>query len=358
MRVIRRGLLAAILLTPLVFAASVASTPASRADSSCNNAGASTGGGEIQTFVCLAIDSAPAKPEPLSTAGGDDGPPLVCWLEPQYTPAGLQSLITTDAGLSESQVGEGGYLYNRWKINYGTDITPAYRGGEDGWWWGVGCDTSNLNAYTYEEQLWSEVGLDVFHPWEWVAAEKPPANAPAGDTATPSLLAEYAREAATLDQPSGQMSPTYANGASTQTVGLPTYFWGQIGDGAAPVAQHTITASVQWLSSTVTAVPETVTITTTGATKGPSTITCPVTGGTFGTDNTDIPSDCSFTYTEPSTDITVTMVTNWQVTWPGADGVAGWTKDANSQTVTFGGITVQEVQTINNGGSAAASPTS
>jgi hypothetical protein len=97
-----------------------------------------------------------------------------------------------------------------------------------------------------------------------------------------------------------------------------------------------------------------VTITTTGATTGDSTITCPVTGGTFGTadpDNTTVDSDCSFTYTEPSNDVTVTMTTNWTVDWVEADGAAGWPKDAQSQPETFGGISVQEVQTINNGSS-------
>jgi len=348
MHVIRRGLLALILVTPLALAASVASAPSSQADSGCNGAGASVGGDNVQTFVCLTIDAAPAKPQPLTNGSGQ---PLVCWLEPEYTPEQLDKLITYDASLPESVVGEGGQLYATWQTNYGTDITPPYRDGEDGWWWGVGCDTSNLNAYTYMEQLWSEVGLDVYHPWEWVPTENIPAG-PDDQVTTPSMLALYAREAATLDEPTGVMSPAYSGGTSTQTVGLPTYFWGTIGPANAPVAQHTITATVQWLSSTVTATPESVTITTTGTTKGSSTITCPVTAGTFGTpdpDNENVDSDCSFTYSEPSNGVTVSMYTTWQITWPGAGGVAGWTETQNSATVDFPGITVQEVQTINNG---------
>ena len=354
MHVIRRGLLALILMAPLVLAASVTSAPTSRAYSSCNGSGASAGGNAIGTFVCLTIDAAPAEPQPLTVPGG--GQPLVCWLEPQYTPAQLQTLITNDANQSESTVGEGVELYAKWKQNYG-GLTPPYRTGQDGWWWGVGCDPNNLNAYTYEEQLWSEVGLGVFTPWEWVPNETIP-QGPDDQVTTPAMLALYAKEAATLDAPDGQMSPAYSGGVSTQTVGLPTYFWGQIGDGAAPVAQHQIVASVQWLTSTVTAVPETVTITTTGTTQGPSTITCPVTDGTFGTpdpDNATLKDDsCSFTYTEPSKDITVTMTTNWVVNWLQADGAAGWPADEDSQPQTFGGITVQEIQTINNGSSPTA----
>ncbi len=102
------------------------------------------------------------------------------------------------------------------------------------------------------------------------------------------------------------------------------------------------------------------TITTTGATKGPSTIDCPVTGGTFGTaytDNTTISSDCSFIYNEPSTGITITMTTNWTVSWLEAPaGDNAWPKQAQSAPQTFNGITVQEVQTINNG--SAPTPTS
>ena len=346
MHVIRRGLLALVLMAPLVLTASVTSAPASSA-AACNGSGANVGGNVIGTFVCLTIDAAPAKAAPLKTSSGA---PLVCWLEPQYTPAQLKTLIEYDASLPESVVGEGGVLYGDWKTYY-SHLTPGYKVGEKGWWWGVGCDDSNVNASTYEEQLWSDVGLDVYHPWEWVPARNIP-PAPPGQVTTAPMLAEYAKEAATLDEPSGVMSPMYTNGGSTQTVGLPTYFWGQIGNGNAPVTQHTIIAQVQWLKSTVVATPVSVTITTSGATKGPSTITCPVTAGKFGTpdpDNTTIDSDCSFTYTEPSNGVTVTMTTNWKVDWLQANGAAGWPADETSQTVTFGGIKVQEVQTINNG---------
>ena len=359
MHVIRRGLLVLILVAPLVFAASVVSAPTSRADASCDSgSGANVGGNEIGTYVCLTIDATPVAPRPLQSSDG--GPPLVCWLEPQYTPAQLDAMITADSNLSESTVGEGVTLYGNWLTNYKIKTTPPYEDGQDGWWWGVGCDTSNLNAYTYMEQLWSEIpGLGVFTPWEWVPNENVPAGPP-DEVTTPAMLALYAEQAATLDKPDGQMSPEYTGGVSTQTVGLPTYFWGRIGDGANPVTQHTITASVQWLQSIVQATPVSVTITTTGATSGPSTITCPVTAGQFGTadpGNTSIPDDpCSFTYTRPSNDITVTMTTNWTIDWLEADGAAGWPAKAQSDPQTFGGINVQEIQTINNG--SAPTPTS
>jgi hypothetical protein len=251
-------------------------------------------------------------------------------------------------------------LYGNWETNYGVKTTPKFKDGQDGWWWGVGCDTSNLNAYTYMEQLWSEIpGLGVFTPWEWVPNENVPAGPPDAVT-TPAMLALYAQQAATLNAPDGQMSPEYNGGVSTQTVGLPTYFWGQIGNGANPVTQHTIVASVQWLNSTVVATPVSVTITTTGATSGPSTITCPVTAGQFGTpdpENVSLSGDtCSFDYIRPSNDVTVTMTTNWTLDWLEADGAAGWPAQAQSDPQTFGGINVQEIQTINNG--STATPTS
>ena len=135
MHVIRRGLLALTLMAPLVLAASVASAPTSSAASGCNGSGANVGQGEIGTFVCLTIDAAPATAAPLHTSSGA---PLVCWLEPQYTPAQLKKLIEYDANLPESVVGEGGQLYAAWKQNYG-GLTPPYDTGEKGWWWGVGC---------------------------------------------------------------------------------------------------------------------------------------------------------------------------------------------------------------------------
>ena len=353
MSVIRRGLLALILVAPMALAASVASTPSSHADASCNGAGASTGGAMIQTYVCLTLDTAPATAKPLSTGSSDGGPPLVCWLEPQYSPQGLQDLITTDANLPVSVVGEGGPLYAAWKTNYG-GLTPPYHNPGNGWWWGVGCDITNLNASTVEQQIWSEIpGMDVYHPWEWVPNQTAP-TAPADVVvANAGMLALYAREAAPLDEPSAQMSPKYTAGASTQTVGLPTYFWGQIGPTTAgPVAQHTIEATVQFLSSgVVTAIPETVTVTTTGTVKGDNPMKCPVTTGSFGTayaSGIAMPADCSFTYTQPSNDVTLTMVTNWKITWAGKDGYPGWTVDEDSIPVTLGGIKVQEVQTINN----------
>ena len=350
MSVIRRGLLALILLAPLSLAASVASAPSSDADASCGGSGASVGQGAVQTYVCLTIDHAPAKAQPLTDTS--TGQPLVCWLEPQYTPAQLDSLITYESGLPIGVVGsEGGQYYQILKKNYG-GLTPPYRDGQSGWWWGVGCDITNTNANTYMENLWAAVGLDVYHPWEWVPNENTPAGPP-NQVTTPAMLTLYAREAAPLDKPSGEMSPAYTGGTSTQTVGLPTYFWGQIGQGATPVTQHQITAVVQWLSSpTVTALPTSVTVTTTGAVKGSSSIDCPVANGLFGTPdpgNANITSDCSFTYTQPSNDVTITMVTNWTVSWPNAPGVAGGNVKQTSQTVTFGGIRVQEVQTINNG---------
>jgi hypothetical protein len=351
MSVIRRGLLALILVAPLAMAASVASAPSSRANASCSGPSATGGVGYVETAICLTIDAAPAKAQPLTDTS--TGQPLVCWLEPQYTPAQLKTLIEADMNLPVRSYGEGGPLYLAWQTNYRDNVKPSYHLGDNGWWWGVSCDISNPLASTYAAQLWSEIpGMDMYHPWEWEPTETI-APGPKNQVTTPAMLALYAKEAATLDKPTGEMSPAYSGGASTQTVGLPTYFWGTIGPANAPVVQHTITASVQWLSSTVTAVPTKVTITTTGTVaSGKSTIDCPVTNGHFGTpdtSNANITSDCSFTYTQPSNDITITMVTNWKISWTEANGATGWPATETSQTVTFGGIKVQEVQTINNG---------
>jgi hypothetical protein len=344
MHVIQRGLLALVLTAPMVVAASAASAPASQADTgpAClsPSSGANVAGNTVGTFVCLTVDSVPVPPQPLSTGADGNSPPLICWLEPQYQGAQLKYAIGQEPDPA---------LKTAWQTQFSA-TNPPYEVGQSGWWWGVGCDPTNLLAATYRQELWAEVGLSGLNPWEWEATGAAPAS---NQAITDAMLAEYAWQAATLDAPAGQMSPTYAGGVSTQTVGLPTYFWGQIGDGANPVAQHTIIASVGPLESELIAVPQSVTITTTGATTGNSTITCPVTGGEFGTadpDNTNVDSACSFTYTQPSTDVTVTMTTNWTVTWVEADGAPGWPKQAQSLPETFGGINVQEIQTLNNGG--------
>jgi hypothetical protein len=355
MHVIRRGLLALILTAPMVVAASAASAPASQADTGASclspSSGANVAGNTVGTFVCLTVDSNPVPPQPLSTGSDSDSPPLICWLEPQYQPAQLQNAISLEPDPA---------LKSAWQTQFGA-VNPPYEGGANGWWWGVGCDPTNLLAATYRQELWAEVGLSGLDPWEWEADDAAPDS---NQAITDAMLAEYAWEAATLDAPAGQMSPTYTGGVSTQTVGLPTYFWGQIGAAGEPaVAQHTIIATVGPLESELIAVPQSVTITTTGATTGNSTIPCQVTNGTFGTadpdDKTISGDSCSFTYTQPSNDVTVTMTTNWKVTWVDDPDGVGWSKPAQSLPETFGGINVQEIQTLNNGGSSStATPNS
>ena len=352
---IRRTLAVAALLTPLVFSLAVAD-PASRADSGCGGSGASSNGVNVSTFVCLYLNQAPVSAPTETTPAPGQAPPPVCWLEPQYTPAELQSYVTTEASLPESVVAEGAEMYGKWLTYYGTTVQPPFELGQSGWWWGVGCDSSNLNASTYAQQIWSEVGLGVFQPWEWEPTTATP-PAPAGVTVvTPSLLAEYARDAFSPLQPQTQTSP-----AATQTVGLTTYFAGT----TEATANVEATLPADDLTEDVIGTPETAniditTVTASGATVD-TTISCPVTAGTAGAngqstqstygatgaDGLPTTSSCSYTPTQPGTSsYTVTITWSWD--WLEADGAAGWPLTTLSPVEQVGPLNVQEVQTINN----------
>jgi hypothetical protein len=344
---IRRTLAVAALLTPLVYALSVAS-PTSQAANGCAGSGVSANGFDISTFVCLYLNNTPVQASQTTPAPGQ-APPPVCWLEPQYTPAGLKTYITTEAGLPESVVAEGAELYGKWLEHYGTTVQPPYELGQSGMWWGVGCDLSNLNASTYAAQIWSEVGLGVFQPWEWEPTTTTP-PAPAGVTViTPSVLAEYARDAFSPPQPQTQTSPV-----TTQTVGLTTYFAGTT-DTTQDVKA---TLPTDGLTEEVVGTPETAniditTVTASGATVD-TTISCPVTTGattaTYGAvdaDNLPTTSACSYTPTQPGTS-TYTVTITWSWNWLEADGAAGWPLTTLSPVEQVGPLNVQEVQAINN----------
>jgi hypothetical protein len=344
---IRRTLAVAALLTPLVYSLAVAS-PASQAITNCGSSGVSSNGLGISTFVCIYLNGTPVSPSQTTPAPGQAAPP-VCWLEPQYTPADLKTYVTTEAGLPESIVAEGAKMYGEWLQYYGTTVQPAYElplQGK-GMWWGVGCDSSNLNASTYAEQIWNEVGLGVFHPWEWELA--PPAPAAGVTVVSGALLAEYARDAFSPPQPKTETSPV-----ATQTVGLTTYF-----AGTTDTTQH-VKASLPnaGLTEDVVGTPEKAniditTVTASGATVD-TTVSCPVTTGaataTYGVvnaDNAPAASACSYTPTQPGTS-TYTVTITWSWNWLEADGAAGWPLTTLSPVEQVGPLNVQEVQAINN----------
>ena len=349
MSMIRRTLATVALLTPLVYALAVAE-PASEAGTGCNS-GASSNGMDISTFVCIYLNNTPVQPNPTTPAPGETAPP-VCWLEPQYRPAALQSYIVAESSLPVSVVAEGAEMYGKWLAHYGTAVQPPYEidpaNADNGWWWGVGCDPTNLNANTYAEQIWGEVGLSVFQPWEWEPTTTTPAVPDDVPVVTPSLLAEYARDAFAPTAPQTETSP-----AATQTVGLTTYFAGtthaQV-DVKASLPDYGPTEEV--IGTPTTATIHITTVTADGATVD-STIPCDVsadgTYGSLGADGkTPVASKCAYTPTQPGTS-SYTVTITWSWNWLEADGAAGWPLTTVSPVEQVGPLKVQEVQTINNG---------
>lgn len=347
MRMIRRFIGTMILITPLVFSASVAA-PSAFADSGCQSA--SVTGDQIATFVCLTVNGQPASPQPSSPINWT---PPVCWLEPRYTPAGLQAYVAYMMNQPVSIIAEGAAAVAAWNAYYG-GLTPAYNAGQAGWWWGVACNTTSQNiltADTYAQEIMASAGLTWQRPWEWVPTGNP---APAATfVATPELLADYAASAiGQLTLPKTGVSPT-----AIQTVNLPTYFAGAFAGKNGGKVTATASLPAFGMTSTVVASPELVTITTTGQTiSGTNTITCNVnSSGKFGVmSKAGVPqaSNCTFTYAQPGT-YTITMRATWSINWLEANGAAGWPVEdlvpAQGQPAALVAQgPIQEIQTVNN----------
>jgi enoyl reductase len=329
----RRVLALIALLPSLLLAGLYAATPA--AADQCESASADPT--SIVTAICLTGSGLGAGSLPVPVGWT----PPTCWLEPRYQPQPLDTLLTA---LNDSSIGavgsEGAQYYGELYNYYSQQFTPPFHVGDSGWWWGVACRADDLNASTDAEPIFAAAGLSVTTPWEWVP-DVPPGNVTA---ATPELLAEYAAAEMSLpDAPTPEISPI-----GKQTVGLATWVWGRVS--AEP--NLSITATLAGVgTSTVTATPESVTISP-GGDSNPSSVTCPVAttdgGATFGTAYTaNGSSDCSFKYLHPTpagqvNDLVIAV--RWRIDWVGHDGGA-WPVFL---TTTSGGtpLTVQEVEAV------------
>jgi enoyl reductase len=344
----RRAIALGALLPSCLFAGAYAAAPAQAGTAQCESASAGDPQ-DISTAICLSAEVG------YSGSGGlpvtVDWTPPTCWLEPRYQPPGLQSYLTALNGSSLSSVGSEGAEYYAELFNHYNGLVPPFELGGTGWWWGVACSATDLNASTDAEPIFAATGLSVEVPWEWVPAG-PPGNAPA--VASPELLAEYAASQMSLPPvPTPGVSP---NGK--QTVGLATWVWGTIHKGRQLSITATL-ADVGW-SSTVTATPVSVTVSP-GGESNPSTLTCPVetsrTGSTYGTAySAGASTNCSFKYAHPTApnspdDLVVSV--DWSINWVGHTG-DGWPVNL---TTTSGAtpLTVQEVEAVVGDNCAASS---
>jgi hypothetical protein len=125
-----------------------------------------------------------------------------------------------------------------------------------------------------------------------------------------------------------------------QTVGLPTEL-----SSSAVYRQYVVTATLAdlGLSTQVTATPASITISAKSGVLKTNPVTCKFSG--------DALPGCDLNFIQASNGAKFTLAgtVTWNVVWGGAPGEAGWTKKmtvplANQQ------VTVQEIQTIVNGG--------
>jgi hypothetical protein len=279
--------------------------------------------------------------------------PPSCWLEPWPggfgvspgdTPGDFADFMGVLDQYAETQGSpgnpDGGA--DQWEALYQTGtgddpivhmVAPPYDEGQNGLWYGIACSTDS----TYADLANFIASLHLnnsYEDWFFVADGKPPAGV---TTIDPNILAEYAASKVTLPPDFPKGSPPFT---STQTVELPTLL-----TSAADYKKYTVTASLAALgmSSTVTATPYKITISSTSSVLNPKSVTCTFSGDT-------LPSSCALNFTEATTSkqswtLTGSMI--WKVVWPGADGEAGWTKYLtvplnNTQTK------VQEIQTVVN----------
>jgi hypothetical protein len=199
------------------------------------------------------------------------------------------------------------------------------------------CSDGTAGAATFDQFGNGQIGNQPF-------PTPPPgqAQAPAGPTVTPEMLAQRAYRFLPLPAPIIRTNPPPTR---EQLVNLPTLLWvGQASWGA-----RTATASVPGLAVTVTAVP----VTVTWRMGEGGVVVCRGPGTRFdpAADQPAQPGACSYTYRRssagaPAGRFTVTATTTWRITWTAvgaADAGILPPLSRSSQTA----LRVAEVQAIN-----------
>ena len=278
-----------------------------------------------------------------SRSGGNTGiavnwTPPTCWWEPRYTTAEFLEeykrinflLAHTGADEDDPQAVEDFHNY------YGPQLQNDDSTGK---WYEWACS----NDATIPEE--EDTGIPSGWPWRWIDNGTPEANG--GTVLNDETLAEIAAQTLHIPDLTVNSSPT-----NLQTVNLPTWF--SVGKASAGKQSSTASLAAFNMSVTVTAVPTALNISVTGpdAETNPSTLTCAVNkNGTIGnviSGGGTGSSACSLTFlhaTTTSPDILNASLV-WSVNYNGSG--AGWPKQVTVNAPERD-ITVNEVQTVNNG---------
>jgi len=288
------------------------------------------------------------------SAPGQTNPPIgwvppKCWLEPNsglgvdpaYTPAGFAQYMAQINALYK-HTGETDLQTETDKIyaqGLGADpvvgIThPAYNHDlTDGMWYMISCSSDAVYA-DYEAFKKSLGVTNDYEEWFWLTNGTSP---PGVAVADPELLAEYAAANTLVNPGWPTMSP---DKNMTQTVNLPTLVTNAAGNNGFGQYSATATLTTTNQSSTVTAVPTSVTFTSDGM--SPSSVSC-----RFNADGS-LQAGCELNwYKSSSAGYTLQESTTWNVSWDGHAGAAGWPKQIGPFTQTYPNpVIVQEIQTV------------
>ena len=277
---------------------------------------------------------------PIST--GDWTPPK-CWWEPEYTATqflafyGRMMMLFKDTGEDNDDPQARQSFVDAYSKQLGND-------GSTGSWYDYVCQDVDDYPANFP-------GPDGF-PWLWVPNGSTTA---AGD---PVLSMETLEQIATANLRVPDLTLNMSPAPTLQTVNEQTWFSvSRSSDRTQNLVPQSSTAALPAfnMSATVTATPTDLQISVTGpdAETNPTSLTCPINadgtvGDPIGTTGAGS-SDCSLTFLHATTSAPDSLVGSvvWVVTLNGGGG-AGWPKRIPVSTQPIP-ITVNEVQTVNNG---------
>ena len=346
-----------------LFAATTVAAPAAYADGATNCSG--------MWVLCTTIQYGgqwtPTPHDPGGPGGSNSGSPgyiSSCWLQPNTawqnpnqdasSPAGFKQYfddMTAAAGKNQDELKQIATALQIYQDATSGDVgvKPAYPpfniGHGGGSWYTIACDS---DTYKYQDYAAIQAAMGVsaayvqWEAWFWIAdGEKLPAGV---QTVTPNMLALFASNHVLVSTTFPAISP---NAANLQTVNLAVKSVNTAGENG--YGPYTATATLAGITSSVTAIPVSVTYTTNPSSlMSPPSATC-----NFNADGS-IKSPCpTFTFTAPaaagSPDQVIATIT-WNVRWTGstANGAIIWTHPlpGGPQVITHA-VTVQEIQTIN-----------
>ncbi|GAA4568131.1 hypothetical protein [Planotetraspora kaengkrachanensis] len=294
--------IAAVLLAALMTAIPTYADPIGGAGDGDTSGGGGDGNGNFEAWVRSQVRfSGSGYDGTPNTAPSTNAEPVHCWYEPRYDYAGMQEWTRRIRFVWHHQGPEDQRDALEWYNDTLEDIKPYENEPGKVFWFLTADDT--------------DAGWDCFNAKElWIHVGAQPPIDPRDDLIDQADLARMARANLTLPTPTFELNPPAADGVYRSYVGLETMV-SVPGPGAPPVGELGVTAAiagVPYLTATITAVPEGVTITTDGAVDTiRNQTTCPNYSAGMKPDD-----GCYIQFARASTGgpYTITVTQHWRVT--------------------------------------------